>query len=90
VSGSNSGQVNDTWLNGKMASCLTETDDTARNVIYKDIQSYMARKGFFHAPLYHSKVISVHAANIYNVPYNAMGALRIYPQYRALYPPFGA
>ena len=89
MSGSNSGQVNDTWLNIKMAAALSETDDDARNIIYKDIQWYMATQGFFHAPLYHSKVTSVHAANIYNVQYNTLGALRIYPMYRSLYPPFG-
>lgn len=86
VSSSNSAQVNDTTLNTMLASVLTETDPAARNVIYHDIQMYMATVGFFHAPLYHSNVISVHLANIYNVPYNAMGALRIYPQFRALYP----
>ena len=90
VSGSNSGQVNDQWLTDKMTSALSETDDNARNIIYKDIQWYMATQGFFHAPLYHSKVTSVHGANIYGVPYNALGALRIYPMYRSLYPPFGA
>ncbi len=89
VLGSNFGQVNDTWLNTRMAEALAETDDNARNDIYKNIQWYMATEGFFHAPLYHTKVISVHAANIYGVPYNAMGALRIYPMYRSLYPPFG-
>jgi peptide/nickel transport system substrate-binding protein len=88
VSSSNSGQVDDTWLNAKMASVLGETDDNARNDIYKAIQWYMATRGFFHAPLYHSKVTSNHGANIYNVPYNTMGALRIYPVYRGLYPPF--
>jgi ABC-type transport system substrate-binding protein len=89
VSGSNSCQVNDTTLNAMMTLALETTDDAARNDIYKDIQWYMATEGFFHAPLYHSKVISVHAANIYGVPYNAMRALRIYPMYRSLYPPFG-
>ena len=89
ISDSNSCKVNDTWLNTRMAEALAETDDNARNDIYKNIQWYMATQGFFHAPLYHSKVISVHAANIYGVPYNAMGALRIYNMYRGLYPPFG-
>ena len=89
LSGSNSAQVNDTWLNTRMAEALAETDDNARNDIYKNIQWYMATQGFFHAPLYHSKVISVHAANIYGVQYNAFGALRIYNMYRGLYPPFG-
>jgi peptide/nickel transport system substrate-binding protein len=89
ASGSNSAQVNDTWLNTKMASALSETDDNARNDIYKSIQWYMAARGFFHAPLYHSKVLTVHQSNIYGFPYNAMGSLRIYPIYRGLYPPFG-
>ncbi len=89
MSSSNSAQVNDTTLNAMLAAALTETDLDARNIIYKNIQAYMATEGFFHAPLYHSNVVSVHLANIYNVPYNAMGALRIYPQYRSnLYPPY--
>ncbi len=86
VSGSNSGQVNDTHLMDKLGLALGETDDDARNIIYKDIQWYMATQGFFHAPLYHSKVTSCHGANIYGVPYNAMGTLRIFPMYRGLYP----
>ena len=86
VSYSNSGQVNDTKLNTFMANALAETDANLRNDIYKHIQSYMARRLFAHAPLYHSKVLSVRRANIYNVPTNAMGALRIYPLYRGLYP----
>ena len=49
ASGANSAQVNDTWLNAKMASALSETDDNARNDIYKSIQWYMAARGFFHA-----------------------------------------
>jgi ABC-type transport system substrate-binding protein len=88
VSGSNSGQVNDTYLNTLMVNALGETDVLARNEIYKEIQWYMATNVFAHAPLYHSKVTSVGLANIYNVPYNAMGALRIYPMYRGLFPPF--
>ena len=86
VSGSNSGQVNDTYLMTQLGLALGETDDDTRNDIYKHIQWYMATQGFFHAPLYHSKVTSCHGANIYGVPYNAMGTLRIFPMYRGLYP----
>ena len=89
VSSSNSAQVNDHKLQMMMASALAETNDAARNDIYKNIQSYWIREGFFHIPLYHSKVTSTHLANIYNVQYNAFGALRIYPMYRSLHPPFG-
>jgi peptide/nickel transport system substrate-binding protein len=90
VSSSNSAQVNDHKLQTMMAAALAETNDAIRNDIYKDIQWYMIARGFFHIPLYHSKVTSTHLENIYNVQYNAFGALRIYPMYRSLYPPFGA
>ncbi|MBY9002743.1 MAG: hypothetical protein KGD73_02105, partial [Candidatus Lokiarchaeota archaeon] len=87
ASSSNSAQVDDGHLNVMMASALGETNEAARNTIYKNIQGYLARMQF-HAPLYHSKSTYAHASNLYNVPYNAMGALRIYPVYRGLYPPF--
>jgi ABC-type transport system substrate-binding protein len=87
VSSSNSAQVNDTKLNGMMLAALAETDEAARNTIYQNIQGYLAKMQF-HAPLYHSKVTYAHASNIFNIPYNAMGALRLYPAYRGLYPPF--
>jgi len=86
ISGSNSGQVNDTWLNAALASVLGETDDTTRNNIYKSIQWYMATRGFFHIPLYHSKVTSTKLANIFGGQPNAFGGLRIYPMYRAAWP----
>lgn len=86
VSSSNSGQVNDTVLVSMLGMALAETDTAARNIIYKDIQAYMATEGYYHAPIYHSKVTSNHGANIYGVPYNAMGSLRIFPIYRGEYP----
>ena len=85
ASGSNSAQVNDPKLQTLMAAALGETDTTARNNIYKHIQGYMATKGFNHIPLYHSKVIGLSRGDIYGVPYNAMGALRIFPIYRDAY-----
>ena len=87
ASRSNYAQVNDTHLNAMMTSALAETDEGARNIIYQNIQGYLAKKQF-HAPLYHSKVVYTHASNLYNIPYNAMEAVRIYPIYRGLYPPF--
>jgi peptide/nickel transport system substrate-binding protein len=82
MSGSNSAQVNDPKLQTMMADALAETDATARNIIYKNIQGYMATQGFNHIPMYHSLVLGVHGGDIYGVPYNAMGALRIFPVYR--------
>jgi ABC-type transport system substrate-binding protein len=84
-SGSNSAQVNDTTLNTLMAQALVTTDTVARDNIYKHIQTYMATQGFNHIPLYHSKVIGLCRGDIYGIPFNAMGALRIYPIYRGAY-----
>jgi len=85
VSGSNSAQVNDPKLQTMMAEALAETNAAARDIIYQNIQGYMATQGFNHIPMYHSKVLGVHRADIYGVPYNAMAALRIYPMYRGPY-----
>ncbi|MHA1191330.1 MAG: ABC transporter substrate-binding protein [Promethearchaeota archaeon] len=82
ASSSNSAQVDDAKLNTMMAACLSETDTTARNILYQNIQGYMADIGFFHIPLYHSKSYYVHGVDILGIPYNAMGALRLYPVYR--------
>ncbi len=85
LSRSNSAQVNDPTLQVMLTLALETTDDGERTKIYKNIQSYISEVGFFHAPLYHSKVVINHMANIYEVPYNSMGAQRIYPMYRGLF-----
>ena len=87
ASASNSAQVNDGHLNAMMASALAETDGDARNIIYKNIQSYLARMQF-HAPLYHNKVTYVHLKEIKGVPYNALNKFYAYPIYRATPSPF--
>lgn len=85
-SSSNSAQVKDATLNAMMELALETTNDEARNDIYKNIQSLMVNEGYFHAPMYHSKIIYVHLANLYNVPYNAMQRFEAYGIYRSLYP----
>ena len=81
ISSSNSALVNDTKLNTMMSLALETTDDTARNIIYKNIQGYLTET-CFHAPLYHTKVISVHSASLRNVPYNAMQKFQAYGIWR--------
>ena len=83
ASSSNIAKVNDTKLNTMMAACLAERDDLARNILYQNIQGYMADYGFFHIPLYHSKLTYVHLNEIKGVPYNAMRSFYAYPIYRA-------
>ncbi|MFW9782735.1 MAG: ABC transporter substrate-binding protein, partial [Candidatus Heimdallarchaeota archaeon] len=79
----NSAQVDDTKLNNMMATALATTDDTARNNIYKNIQWYLANRLYPHCFGYHGKVTTVHSADIQGLWYNAYGALRFYPTYRA-------
>jgi ABC-type transport system substrate-binding protein len=78
ISFSNAAQINDTTLNNLMELALNTTDDSERNIIYKNIQSYMAEEGFFHAYLYHPKIYFVHSADLYGVTYNAMGKFQAY------------
>ena len=82
ASSSNSAQVNDAHLNTLMAAALAETDEAARNIIYQNIQGYLSRMQF-HAPLYNSRIVYTHATTLLDIPYNAMGALRLYPISRA-------
>ena len=88
TSGSNSGQVNDPWLNAQLALALETTDVTTRNNIYKDIQWYMAEVGYFHAYLYYNKLTYVQLKEIKGVPYNALESFYAYPIYRATPSPF--
>ncbi|MFX1353842.1 MAG: ABC transporter substrate-binding protein [Promethearchaeota archaeon] len=79
----NSAQVNDAKLNAMMALALVTTDDTARNTIYQNIQWYMANRLYPHCFGYHGKVTTVHDIHIRDIWYNAYGALRFFPVYRA-------
>jgi peptide/nickel transport system substrate-binding protein len=69
---SNSAKVNDTHLNAMVSSALETINDTARNIHYKNIQGYIAERGIFHIPLYHSEIYFVHSSEIRGYPYNAM------------------
>ena len=79
---SNIALINDTKLNFMMELALNTTNDIMRENIYKNIQSCFAEEGYFHAPLYHSKVICAHSADLREVPYNAIGKFQVYGIYR--------
>ena len=81
-SNSNCAHINDTTINNMMALALETTDDLARNAVYKNIQSYMTEEGYFHVPLYHSKLYFVHSADLRGVPYNAMGKFQAHGIWR--------
>ncbi|MFX1414403.1 MAG: ABC transporter substrate-binding protein, partial [Promethearchaeota archaeon] len=82
ISRVNAAQVNDTKLNVMMTLALETTDDTARNIIYKNIQWYLSNRLYPHIFLYHSNIYYVHSADLRGVPYNAFGKFYAYPIYR--------
>lgn len=79
ISSSNNAQVNDTWLNTKMAEALRTNDDILRNDIYKSIQWYLAEVLYPHCFVSHPKIIDVHSARLSKVHYNALQLLYFYP-----------
>ena len=70
--------LNDTWINSKLNLALETLDDDARNIIYKDIQGYISETLHSHAFVYHNKISFVHSADLYGVPYNALGKFQAY------------
>ena len=74
--------VNDSILEHKFTQALSETNDTARSIIYSEIQHYLAEELFPHAFGFHSKLYFVHSADLRNVPYNSFGTFYGWPIYR--------
>ncbi|MFW9829648.1 MAG: ABC transporter substrate-binding protein [Candidatus Thorarchaeota archaeon] len=73
ISTSNACQINDPWVMGNLSLALQTTDDNARNQIYWTIQWRLFAELYCHAPVYHSFVTSVHAADLYDIEYDVMG-----------------
>jgi ABC-type transport system substrate-binding protein len=73
VSVSNACQVNDHTIMAWLSLALQTTDDEARKQIYWQIQWRLFAVLYVHAPVYHSFITSVHAANLYDVEYDVMG-----------------
>jgi len=82
-SSENTAQVDDPWLNTKLNLITYTHNDTIRNNIYKEIQGYITEVGYYHAPLYHSKLYFWHASNIYNPIYNVLDLFEVYYMYRS-------
>jgi ABC-type transport system substrate-binding protein len=66
------------WL----AEVLVETDAGARDILYSKIVRQLVEVDMPHAFGYHPYQHSVHASNLRNVAYNAMGNFYVYPIYR--------
>jgi ABC-type transport system substrate-binding protein len=73
ISVSNACQINDPWVQNNLSLALETTDQAARYQIYWDIQWRLFAQLYAHAPVYHSFITSVHAANLYDLEYDVMG-----------------
>ena len=78
----NFAQVNDTWLINQMDLALYTTNDENRNLIYKNIQSYLANDLYPHVFGYYKKLVFVHDAHLRGVAYNAINKFTAYLIYR--------
>ena len=83
LSASNVAYVNDTWLNSQIALALKTTNDDSRNVIYKNIQWYLANSLYPHPFGYYPKIVGVQAADLHGVSFNAFGKFEAYGIWRA-------
>lgn len=79
TSASNGCQVNDPWLQEKMAAGLKETDPVKRAQIYYDIQKYLVEDLMPWAYLTQSTGRLAHNKDLTNMTRNAMGTLQFYP-----------
>jgi len=75
----NIAQVNNPWLQHKLETALQELNTTRRYEIYSEIQHYISEELFPHAFGFHPKIYTVHAANLYNIPYNPLDKFFAYP-----------
>ncbi|MFX1593998.1 MAG: ABC transporter substrate-binding protein [Promethearchaeota archaeon] len=75
----NVAQVNDFKLEKMMVESLLEYNNSLRFEIYQNISHYLAEELYPHAFGFHSKIHIVHAADLYNVPYNPTGKFYAYP-----------
>ncbi|MFX1388172.1 MAG: ABC transporter substrate-binding protein [Promethearchaeota archaeon] len=76
---SNSAQVNDPQMEAWFVQWSLTTDLADRIELCHNISEYIARVLYPYVWVYHPKVISVHAVDLYNCPYNALGNFWAYP-----------
>ncbi|MFW9972074.1 MAG: ABC transporter substrate-binding protein [Candidatus Odinarchaeota archaeon] len=80
-SASNYARINDPHVQNLLEHCITETNTTARNILYKRLQGYVIDVQYYHMPLQYEKRYFMHIINLKGVPYNCMGYLYWYPTY---------
>ncbi|MFX1388167.1 MAG: ABC transporter substrate-binding protein, partial [Promethearchaeota archaeon] len=79
TSHSNAAEVNDPQMEAWFDQWAITTDLTERVELIHNISEYIATVLYSHVWVYHPKVITIHAADLYNCPYNALGNFWAYP-----------
>ncbi|MFX1594242.1 MAG: ABC transporter substrate-binding protein [Promethearchaeota archaeon] len=79
TSESNTAQVNDPQMEAWFDQWAITTNFTERVELIHNILEYIATVLYPYVWLYHPKVISIHAADLYNCAYNALGNFWAYP-----------
>ncbi|MFX1308884.1 MAG: ABC transporter substrate-binding protein [Promethearchaeota archaeon] len=79
TSESNSAQVNDPYLESMFVAWSLATSLATRIEIIHNMSTYIATELYSHVWAYHPKVISIHAADLYDCAYNALGNFWAYP-----------
>jgi ABC-type oligopeptide transport system substrate-binding subunit len=79
TSESNSAQVNDPWLESMFVLWSVTNDLPTRIEIIHNMSTYIATVLYSHVWTYHPKINSIHAADLYDMAYNALGNFWAYP-----------
>ncbi len=71
--------ITDPWIEQKIEQASQEFNDTARAVLYSEIQRYINEEFFPLIYLYHNPLQYIHNKRLINVPYNPNGLFYAYP-----------
>ncbi|MHA1883734.1 MAG: ABC transporter substrate-binding protein [Promethearchaeota archaeon] len=74
----NVGMVNNHLLEEMMTNAMNELNDMKRWDLYQNMSHYISNELFLHVFGFHSKQFFVHAADLYNVPYDSIGNFYAY------------
>lgn len=78
ISPFNSANVNDTWLNNKIAEAQQTSNEAIRDDLYQSIQWYLTEVLYPHCFGFHPKIVFVHYAALHGFTYNALDKIDTY------------
>ncbi len=79
TSSCNAAEVNDPQMETWFVQWSVTTDFAKRVELCHNISEYITTVLYSHVWLYYPKIVTIHAADLYNCPYNALGHFWAYP-----------